>query len=78
MSANVAIQVIIETDTFNAQEAKETAKSVIVKVPHLADYRSIVNKISEKYPVMKNRMSALYYYDHHCMYQILLSLVTII
>lgn len=61
--SNVAVEVIIQDDEVNPPDMDKIGKTIIVKIPKLAVYQTIINKIAEQYPVLKDGALILYYID---------------
>lgn len=63
MSSNVALEVVIQDDEINPPEMHKIGRKLIVKVPKLADYQTLINKIAEQCPILKEGALILYYFD---------------
>lgn len=69
MPARVAIEVVIVDDAFNAPNLKKIGATMVVKMPPNANLKTMEEKIKERYPVLRDSLIHLYFFDDNGKFQ---------
>lgn len=76
MSSTAAIEVVIVDDAFDAPELAKIGAKIVVKMPPNASLKTMVEKIMDRYPVLRASLINLYFFDENGKFQKLSATIT--